>query len=126
VLDIVEAEGVEPDKWIFVHAQVETDMDALIGVAKRGAWIELDGIGPDSVDCHVTPLLALLEAGFVDQIMLSHDKGWYTVGEPGGGDIKPYTYLFTDFVPLLKERGVGQAALDTMMITNPAKAFLVG
>ncbi len=35
VLDIIEAEGVAPDKWIFVHAQVETgihsDIEQVLG-----------------------------------------------------------------------------------------------
>ena len=126
VLDIIEKEGVAPETWIFVHAQNETDMDALTTFAKRGSWIELDGIGPDSVERHMRSLLALLAAGRINQVMLSHDKGWYTVGEPDGGDIKPYTFLFTDFIPLLKDKGVSQAELETMMIANPAKAFAVG
>jgi predicted metal-dependent phosphotriesterase family hydrolase len=67
VLDIVKAVGVEPDRWIFVHAQHEPNTDLLVAVARRGAWISLDGIGPSTVDAHCIPLLKLLDAGFERQ-----------------------------------------------------------
>ena len=43
VLDILEAIGVSPDRWIFVHAQNEPNSGLLVQVAKRGAWVSLDG-----------------------------------------------------------------------------------
>ena len=79
-LDIVEAAGVDPERWIFVHARHEFDSDLLLEVAKRGVWISLDGIGSSTVEAHTVPLLKLLNAGFERQLLLSHDTGWYRVG----------------------------------------------
>lgn len=125
VLDIVEAEGVAPDRWIFVHAQNETDVGKLLAVARRGAWIELDGLGDTTIDKHMAPLLALLEAGFEGKVMLSHDAGWYRVGEEPGGKKKPFTFLLETFAPLMRERGVSPQTIRRITERNPAEAFTV-
>lgn len=125
VLDILEEEGVDPSRWIFTHAQQEEDLEQLTEVARRGAWISLDGLKETLVNEHMRSLLHLLELGFRDHILLSHDAGWYTVGEEGGGEKRPYTYLFTDFIPLLRERGVDQQTIDRIVTVNPSEAFIV-
>ncbi len=125
VLDIVEGEGVAPDRWIFVHAQNETDLGKLLAVARRGAWIELDGLDEASAGRHLAALLALLEAGFEGKVLLSHDAGWYRVGEEPGGKKKPFTFLLERFVPVMRERGVGDATISRITTRNPAEAFTV-
>jgi phosphotriesterase-related protein len=125
VLDIVESQGVAPDRWIFVHAQNETDTGRLLAVARRGAWIELDGLGEDTAEKHMRPLLALLEAGFEGKVLLSHDAGWYRVGEEPGGKKKPFTFLFDRFVPMMRERGVSSETIRRITVRNPAEAFTV-
>jgi hypothetical protein len=34
---------------------------------------------------------------------------------------RPYTYLVTDFVPMLRERGVSEADVETMLVDNPRR-----
>ena len=126
VLDILEGAGVSPNKWIFVHAQNERDTDLLAEVARRGAWIELDGIGPGRKDEHLVPLLKLLDAGFESQVLLSHDAGWYRVGEEPGGAKKPFTHLFGEFTPLMRRRGVSDETIQRITVTNPSMAFALG
>lgn len=125
ILDILEEEGVDPGRWIFTHAQQEEDLEQLTAVARRGAWISLDGLAETLVNEHLRSLLHLLELGFRDHILLSHDAGCYIVGEEGGGEKRPYTYLFTDFIPLLRERGVDQQTIDRIVTVNPSEAFIV-
>ena len=126
VLDIIEQAGVDPRKWIFVHAQNEKDSGLLIQIARRGAWIELDGIGVGREDEHLVPLLELLGAGLEEQVLLSHDAGWFRVGEEPGGAKKPYTHLFSDFIPLMRRNGVSEDTIHTITRTNPSVAFAVG
>ncbi len=125
ILQILEHRGVGPERWIFVHAQNEEDLDALVEIARRGAWIELDGLSPSSADKHLLALERLLEEGFENQVLLSHDAGWYSVGEPGGGEVRPYAFLFTDFLPLLRRRGVSDRTIQTITAVNPSRAFSV-
>jgi phosphotriesterase-related protein len=35
----------------------------------------------------------------------------------------PYTYLFTDFVPMLRERGLSDAAIASILEDNPRRFF---
>jgi phosphotriesterase-related protein len=61
-----------------------------------------------------------------DQILLSHDRGWFHVGERNGGEIKPYTYLFTDFIPMMLDEGIPKDTIDLITRVNPGKAYTVG
>jgi len=126
VLDELERGGVAPSHWIFVHAHREETNERLAALAKRGAWIELDGLAFGGEENHRDKLLLLLERGFEDRILLSHDGGWYHVGEPNGGNVIPFTRMYATFLPLLKERGVTDAILEKIMRLNPARAFAVG
>jgi phosphotriesterase-related protein len=56
-------------------------------------------------------------------VLISQDSGWYRVGEPGGGQFNGYTYIFDEFLPLLKKRGLSEQQLRTLTITNPAKVL---
>jgi phosphotriesterase-related protein len=54
---------------------------------------------------------------------VSHDAGWYHVGEPGGGQFRPYTTLFTDFVPGRKSAGFSEADVQRVLVENPRRAL---
>jgi phosphotriesterase-related protein len=125
IVRLLEANAVNPDRWIFIHAHQEDDFDLIRMVARAGSWIELDGIGnaPDSKT--MATLLKLLDAGFERRILLSHDAGWYTVGEPNGGTPRPYTYLTKTFIPLMRSFGITDGLIHTLTVENPARAFTV-
>jgi phosphotriesterase-related protein len=126
ILRILEQYSVDPTKWIFIHAHLESDFDLMRMVVREGAWIELDGLGAASDEVIMTGLLKLLDAGFEKQVLLSHDAGWYTVGEEGGGTPRPYTHLTRHFIPLMREFGVSEASIETITVENPARAFSIG
>ena len=60
------------------------------------------------------------------QVLVSQDSGWYHVGEPGGGEYRPHTTLMDSFVPALKERGLGEEQIRTLLVDNPGRAFALG
>ena len=93
--------------------------------ARRGAWLEYDGIGPQSMDLHLRWVTFMLDQGYVDQLLISHDAGWYSVGEPRGGQVAPYTPVMETFVPLLRERGADEATIQKLLVTNPARALTI-
>jgi phosphotriesterase-related protein len=123
-LDIIEQAGYSASRFIWIHAQNEADFALNLEMARRGAWIEYDAISrPDRDEFYIERILAMLEAGFERQIMLSHDNGWYDPGKPNGGTPRPFTYLMTDFLPKLRQRGVSEAMLHQLTVTNPFTAF---
>lgn len=122
---ILRKEGVSPRAWIWVHAQNERNSDIHIDVARTGAWVEFDGISPNSIDRHVEFVTNMKDAGLLNQVLLSHDAGWYSVGEPGGGKVRGYEPLFNQFIPALKKNGLNESEIEQLIVTNPANAFTV-
>jgi phosphotriesterase-related protein len=120
---ILEQAGAPLSSFIWVHAQSERDASVHQKAASRGAWVEFDGISPKSVDRHVELVLSMRKAGFLDRVLVSHDAGWYRVGEPGGGRFRPFDTLFTAFVPALKAAGVGEAEVNRLLVDNPRRAL---
>ena len=109
--------------FIWVHAHSEQDGAVHQKAAARGAWIEFDGLAPASVDRHVALVLAMKKTGRLDRVLVSHDAGWYRVGEAAGGAFRPFDTLFTAFVPALKAAGLTSADLDQLLIDNPRRAL---
>lgn len=123
ILDLFEEASLPPSRYIFVHAQAEPDFDLQVECARRGAWMEYDGVGPGSAERHLELVFRMLEAGFEGQLLISQDAGWYRPGEPGGGEIRGFGFLLKNFVPELRRRGVPQETIDHLLIHNPALAF---
>jgi phosphotriesterase-related protein len=124
-LDIAEEVGMPLDRYIVVHADGIPDLTDHQRLADRGAWLEYDGLGGRPLAEHLALVEAMLAYGAVDQMLLSHDAGWYHVGEPDGGSVRPFTYLMNEFVPALRARGIGQEVIDRLLIANPARALTV-
>jgi len=124
-LDLLKNENVDPSAFIWVHAQNERDRSIHEQVAARGAWVEFDGLGPNRVDRHLELVRAMKEAGRLDRVLLSHDAGWYRVGEPGGGRYRPHDTLFEAFLPALSEAGFTERERRRLIVTNPAEAFAI-
>ena len=122
-LDILERGGVSPTSFIWVHAHNERDTSFHERAAKRGAWIEFDGISPSSVSRHVELVTFMKKNGWLDRALVSHDAGWYHVGEPGGGQFRPFTSVFELFVPALKTSGFTDDEVRTLLVTNPRRAL---
>jgi phosphotriesterase-related protein len=122
-LDVLAEEGVAADAFLWVHAQAEPNRDRHIAIARRGAWVEFDGIAPNSIDVHVQYTCHLLEQGYGHRVLLSHDAGWYHVGEAGGGDYRGYDTLFTTFLPALRAAGVDEATERQLLVDNPRAAL---
>ena len=121
-LDILEQQGVPLDAFIWVHAQAAGDEAQLKRAAERGAWVEFDGVGPDSVERHVQLVKMMAEAGHLGRVLVSHDAGWYHVGEERGGSFRPFDTVFRRFVPAVRE-ALGEAAVTQLLVTNPARVL---
>jgi phosphotriesterase-related protein len=124
-LDIIEAAGYTAQRFIWIHTQAEPDFRLHLAMARRGVWIEYDAIGSDPVsdDFFIEHIHRVLDAGFGDQLLLSHDRGWYDPAQPRGGIPKPYTYLSEQFLPKLQASGVDGATIDQLTYINPFQAF---
>ena len=122
-LDLLEGAGAPLSAFIWVHAQSERDDTFHTRAARRGAWVEFDGISATSVARHAGLVRRMKEQGLLGRVLLSHDAGWYRVGEPGGGQFRPYDTLFTTFIPALKAQGFVDTEIQQLLVKNPRLAL---
>lgn len=123
-LDIIEGVGAPPDTFVWIHAHQEPDVAIRHELARRGAWIEYDGIGEEGDDARFIDLtLRALDAGLGHRVLLSMDRGWYDPAQPGGGTPQPFTALPERFLPKLADAGVDGATIERLMRDNPFDAF---
>jgi phosphotriesterase-related protein len=125
-LEILKNEGVNPDAFIWVHAQAEKDMSNHIKAARTGAWIGLDGLNDKNLADYVRIIKNLRENKLLNKILLSHDAGWYRPGEENGGEYRGYTAIFEKLIPLLQKENFTRQEIRQLLISNPAKAFTIG
>src|ERR1041384_7902111 len=127
-IELFKKNGVSPTAYRWVHAQNEKDKDIHLRAAKQGAWIEFDGINdsvPGNIEEHVAFVKHMKDNGFLNQVLISQDAGWYHVGEPNGGNFRGVTGLFTKFVPALKSAGFTTADVDQLLVKNPGESFRI-
>jgi phosphotriesterase-related protein len=122
-LDVLDSRGVAAGAFIWVHAHNEGDEASLKRAAERGAWVEFDGIGPDSVERHVQLVKMMADAGHLGRVLVSHDAGWYHVGEKGGGAFRGFDTVFRRFIPAIRE-ALNEAAVNQLLVANPARALV--
>ncbi len=125
--------GVSPEAFVWTHAQNGT-IRGYLQAANAGAWISLDNIngetsnehdGTANIDWFVKTLSELKNKGILDQVLISHDAGWYNVGEKNGGNYRGYTDLFTKLIPRLNQNGFTNKDIDMVLRQNPKKAYAI-
>ncbi len=122
-LDIIEAAGYDPSRFISIHTQEEPDREMHFAVARRGAWIEYDSVGRADDEPLVEMIGRVLDGGFGKQLLLSHDLGWYDPAKPGGGQPRPYTHLSEVLIPKLVRSGIDEKTIVQLTHDNPFNAF---
>jgi phosphotriesterase-related protein len=124
-LAVLEEVGYGAERFIWIHTQAESDERFYDDVAARGAWLEFDAIGSPgfSDEWFIDAIGRVVEAGFGPQLLLSQDRGWYDPSKPGGGQVKPFTYLLDRFIPKLRDAGLAETWVEQMLIKNPFTAY---
>jgi phosphotriesterase-related protein len=126
IIAILHRAGVAADALIWVHADSQADaIGAYEAAARAGAWVEFDGVSDASIDKHVRLLTAMKQRGLLGKILLSHDAGWYHVGEPGGGEYRPYDAIARKLLPALHANEFELQEVRQIMELNPRRAFTV-
>ena len=124
-LTVLENLTVPADRFVWVHAQAEQDLEFHKELAERGAYIELDSVGSSEREDEkiLNIIRELIAAGLEERILISHDAGWYNPGQPNGGKQRGFTSLTTQFFPKLKKAGITEAQIRKLTRENPFRAF---
>ncbi len=123
-LDTIDAAGYTAERFIWIHASAEPNVALNLEAARRGAYIEYDWIGdPENDAMFIERIQRLMDAGYTNQILLSHDRGWYDPAQPHGGTPKPFTYISEHFLPKLRQAGITDSEIEQLTRHNPFRAF---
>lgn len=123
-VQLLKSMKVDPQNFVWVHAQNEQDFENYRLAVKEGVWVSLDGIVWD-VKGHLERLEFFRNQLGLDRVLISHDAGWYSPGKSDQGDFKGFTSLFDELLPLLEEKGFLKEDVDVLLIENPKKAFAI-
>jgi phosphotriesterase-related protein len=125
-LDLLEDAGVKPNRICIGHLgnltpQAGGDPTLAVhrAICKRGAFIGFDRQGGAGDAQQVPMVMALLDAGYADNLLFSADIASIGSMEQAGG--QGYAKTWTVFVPKLKEAGASEAVLHQIMYDNPRR-----
>ena len=133
-LDVVEEVGGDPGRFVQVHANADKDFSLHLAALRRGAWVEYDGIGGsrDGDDWHLDLVRRVLDAGYAERVLLSQDVVGWRAGTATGGNVndagkpkKRYGFLVEEFVPRLRDAGVGEGTVRQILVENPRRLLAI-
>jgi phosphotriesterase-related protein len=128
---IFAEEGVDLSRVVIGHSGDTTDLEYLEELIGAGSYIGMDRFGVDvflGFEERVDTVAKMCERGHADKMVLSHDAAclmdW--LPEDMVSVVMPnwhYLHIHNDVIPALKERGVTDDQLTTMLVDNPRKIF---
>ena len=125
-LDIVAEEGADLGRVILGHAEgIAPDLDLMLELLERGVYIQFDRLGREGALTESITLMGaraipqLVDAGYEDRVLLSHDVCWKVHLKHYGGF--GFSYILEEFLPHLLENGVSEAQTRKFMVENPAR-----
>jgi len=123
-------EGVDPGRVVLGHSGDTTDVEHLTELAEAGFVLGFDrfGINLDTTfEARADTLVEMCRRGYAGQIVLSQDANCYIDWlAPGVMDLLPqwhYTHIHDDVLPYVREHGVTDEQIDTMLVANPRRYF---
>ncbi|MBE1550996.1 phosphotriesterase-related protein [Mycobacterium sp. OAS707] len=127
---IFAEEGVDLSRVVIGHSGDTTDLDYLEELIGNGSYIGMDRFGVDvflPFEDRVNTVAQMCERGHADKMVLSHDAACFMDWVPE--ELLPalpnwhYLHIHNDVIPALKERGVTDEQLTTMLVDNPRRIF---
>ncbi|GAB3310034.1 phosphotriesterase-related protein [Geodermatophilus aquaeductus] len=130
VRKVFEDEGVDPRRVVLGHSGDSTDADHLTELAEAGFVLGMDrfGINLDTTfEARADVVVEMCRRGFAGQMVLSQDASCYIDWlAPGVMDLLPqwhYTHIHEDVLPYLREHGVTEEQITTMLVDVPRRYF---
>ncbi len=130
VQSLMADEGVAPERIVLAHSGDTSDADHLSSLADAGFWLGMDRFGlnfdfPFEARCDI--VVEMCRRGYAERMMLSHDAACYLDWiDPHVFALMPdwhYLHLANDVLPYLRDHGVSEEQITTMLEHNPRRYF---
>ena len=129
IMDVLDEEGVDPARVQVAHTGDTDDLDYIERLLERGPYIGMDRYGLDIIlptEKRNATVVALAERGHADRMLLGQDAcaafDWYP--EEMKAAMAPdwhMTFIFESVLPSLREAGVSDEQVTTMLEENPRR-----
>ena len=121
--------GVPLERVIIGHSGDSEDLPYLRTLMDNGSTIGMDRFGMEHVlpdDRRVSTVVALLELGYADRMVLSHDAAFFSrATPPSWRALAAPNWRMENIprriLPQLRQAGVSEADLEQMLVTNPTR-----
>jgi phosphotriesterase-related protein len=128
---IFREEGVDLRRVVIGHCGDTTELDYLEELIRGGSYLGMDRFGVDTIldfTARVGTVAAMCERGHANKMVLSHDAMCYFHWMPEGRlwAALPrwhYLHICNDVLPALRQKGVSEQQLQTMLVDNPRRIF---
>lgn len=119
---VLERAGMNMAHVVISHMGAAKNVSHLVEVARAGVFMGVDKVsfpkGPTNVEL-ADLVRDACDKGLERQLILSSDIARKTLLSRFGG--RGYATVLRDFVPMLGERGIPAATIETMLCDNPAR-----
>src|SRR5207245_8364941 len=121
---ILEDAGVKPNRIVIGHLGNLVDRSVQVhkAICRRGAFVGFDRQGGPGDAQQVPLVMALLEAGFADNLMFSSDFSSANELKRNNKEMG-YAKTLTVFVPKLKAAGASADVLRQIILDNPRRVL---
>ncbi|HWE54050.1 MAG TPA: hypothetical protein VG435_00985 [Acidimicrobiales bacterium] len=130
VKQLLDEEGVEPGRVVLGHSGDSTDADHLSELVDLGFILGMDRFGihaGTTFEARCDVVVEMCRRGYAGQMVLSHDAACYIdwIDPMVIAMMTQWNYLHieNDVLPYLREHGVEQSQIDTMLVANPRRYF---
>ncbi len=123
--------GVDLSRVVIGHSGDSTDLDYLCALMAAGSFIGMDRFGLDVLlpfEQRVATVAELCRRGHAEQMVLAQDASCYIDWFPPAAKQAAvpnwhFTHIHDDVLPALRERGVSEEQITTMLVDNPRRYF---
>jgi phosphotriesterase-related protein len=123
-------EGVDPTRVVLGHSGDSSDLDYLSALADAGFILGMDRFGINvetTFEARADTLVELCRRGYADRMVLAHDAACYIDWmDPRLREMMTqwnYLHIHDDVLPYVRERGVTEAQIETMLVDTPRRYF---
>lgn len=127
---LVDQEGVDPRRIVLGHSGDSTDADHLTALAEAGFLLGMDRFGlylDTTFEARAGIVVELCRRGFAGSMVLSQDAACYLDWiDPAVMPFLPqwhYEHVVTELLPYLREQGVTEEQITTMLVDVPRRYF---
>jgi len=136
----LEEVGADPSRVVISHMTRTFPISARHARAKlaeKGCYLSFDLFGrdgehPDSPYMshdmandvtRINEIIELIEDGFLDRVLISHDTAFKTMLRSYGGG--GYSYILKIIVPKMLKKGIKEEQIHSILVENPKRAIVL-